>query len=128
MDNPSRSEAKVVLRSKWETGRRFDLARLLGDRIVGDKSQRLFPATPTTTYRQKFQRAFAAELLCPYEALEDQLADDYSDEKQEDAANQFRVSPLTIRTILVNRGKIARDDLERDLELCARISSASAAP
>src|SRR4029077_20285046 len=35
--------SKVVLRSKWKTGRRFELARLLGDRITS-KTGRLFPA------------------------------------------------------------------------------------
>ena len=52
----------IAFRSKWETGRRFELARLIGDRLFGG-SRRLFPATQAYSYRQKAQRAFAAELL-----------------------------------------------------------------
>lgn len=65
LDNTDNT-GQVVLRSKWETGRRFELARLLGDRIAGGGTGRLFPATRTYTYRQKLQRSFAAELLCPF--------------------------------------------------------------
>lgn len=93
--------AQVALRSKWETGRRFDLARLLGDRLLGHVEP-LAPATRADTYRQKAQRAFAAELLCPYEAVCEFLADDRSDDHCDDAANHFNVSPLAINTLLRN--------------------------
>lgn len=91
----------VALRSKWETGRRFDLARLLGDRLLG-QVEPLLPATRAYTYRQKAQRAFAAGLLCPYHAVSDFLGDDRSEERREEAANHFGVSPLAIDTVLVN--------------------------
>src|SRR5262249_47943 len=45
--------SKVVLRSKWRTGRRFEFARLLGDRVANRSSGKLFPATRAYTYRQK---------------------------------------------------------------------------
>ena len=106
----------VVLRSKWETGRRFDLARLLGDRIAGSANGPLFPATRTYTYRQKLQRSFSAELLCPFEAVEDMLDGDYSEEKQEDVAGHFKVSPLTVRTLLTNHGRIDRNDFDWDYQ------------
>ena len=112
----SRKSGHVVLRSKWETGRRFELARLLGDRIAGGATGRLFPATGTYTYRQKLQRSFAAELLCPFDAVEEMLKGDYSDEKQEECAKYFNVSPLTVRTLLINHGRIDRDDLNGDFE------------
>jgi len=66
--------SRIVLRSKWETGRRFELARLLGDRVAGSSDGRLFLATPAYTYRQKMQRSFAAELLCPFDAMEEACA------------------------------------------------------
>lgn len=116
MDDEAAQTGKVVLRSKWRTGRRFDLARLLGDRIAGGAGGRLYPATGTATYRQKFQRSFAAELLCPYDHVEAQMAGDYSDEKQDEIANIYAVSPLTVRTLLVNRGRIDREGLDRDYE------------
>ncbi len=107
---------KVVLRSNWETGRRFELARLLGDRIVAQRSGKLFLATRAYTYRQKMQRSFAAELLSPFQALDEMLARDYSVENQQDAASHFRVSDLTIRTLLVNHHRIERQELDEEFE------------
>ena len=43
---------RIVFRSKWRTGRRFELARLLGDLLLTDESDRLYPATRARTYRQ----------------------------------------------------------------------------
>ncbi len=112
----SEDSGRIVLRSKWKTGRRFDLTRLLGDRIAGGVSETLFPATRARTYRQKLQRAFAAEFLCPFQALEDMLQGDYSEEMQEESANYFNVSSLTVRTLLVNHGRIGRNDLDGEFE------------
>ena len=100
---------RITLRAKWETGRRFELARLIGDRLFGD-SRRLFPATQAYSYRQKAQRTFAAELLSPFEEVDDMLGGDTSDERQEDIARHYQVSPMTIRTLLVNNGRIPRQD------------------
>ena len=93
--------AQVALRSKRRTSRRFDLARLLGDRLFGH-DEPLTPATRARTYRQKAQRAFAAELLCPYEAVCDFLRNDRSEDRHDDAASHFGVSPLAVDTILRN--------------------------
>lgn len=112
---------KVVLRSKWETGRRFELARLLGDRIAGSANGRLFPATRTHTYRQKLQRSFAAELLCPFEAADSMLGGDYSEDRQEDVAEHFNVSPLTVQTLLVNHGRIDRHSLDEEFEAASAV-------
>jgi hypothetical protein len=106
-------EVRVVLRrTSWQTTRRFDLARLLGDRLLRTSGARLFPATRAYTYRQKWQRAFAAELLCPFDALIKMLAGDFSDEALERAAQHFAVSELAVRTILVNNGLLTPEDLE----------------
>jgi hypothetical protein len=110
---------RVVLRSKWESGRRFELARLLGDRIASATGDRLLPATRSYTYRQKLQRSFAAELLCPFEVVEDMLKGDYSAEAIDDAADHFSVSERTVRTLLVNHGRLEREDLEGDVEAVA---------
>ena len=56
------------------------------------------------------QRAFAAELLSPFAAVEDMLGRDYSEEKQNEVAEHFAVSPMTIQTQLVNHRSIDRDD------------------
>jgi len=116
IDDESKKTGSVVLRSKWEAGRRFELARLLGDRLTNGLTERLIPATRAYTYRQKLQRAFAAELLCPFEALEDKLDGDYSIDAREDAAHYFNVSERTVTTMLVNHRQLDRDYLEGDIE------------
>ena len=103
--------SRIALRSKWETGRRFDLARLLADRLCIDRSDEpLHPVTRSYTYRQKMQRAFAAELLAPIEAVDDFLNSDTSEEKQNDAGKHFNVSPLMIQSLLVNNNRINREE------------------
>ena len=104
-----RGVSRLVLRSKWHTGRRFELARLLGDYLLEPNGESLHPATQQNTYRQKKQRAFAAEFLCPIETLQDFLGDDLSDDAQQGAAHYFKVSPMTVSTQLVNNGLIGRD-------------------
>lgn len=100
--------SRVALRPKWETGRRFDLARLIGDRLL-DGAEPLSPATQSHSYRQKAQRAFAAELLSPYEAVADMLGTDTSEEHQAEAAEHFQVPPLAIWTMLVNKGHVSQE-------------------
>ena len=107
------NQTRVVLRSSRRTGRRFELARLIGDRLfasLNSPDDTLFPATNAYTYRQKAQRAFAAELLSPFHAVEDLLSGDYSTDRQQKVADHFRVSPMTISTQLVNHGRIRRED------------------
>lgn len=111
-------DSRMVLRSKWTTGRRFDLARLLGDRLL-DSGGALHPATRANTYRQKAQRSFAAELLSPFEAVDEMLAGDYSLERQQDVAEHFDVSPMTIDTLLKNHGRIEREGFDAETEMAA---------
>lgn len=111
------NRGRVVVRSKWHDGRRFELARLLGDRVAGPKGGRLFPATRAYTYRQKMQRSFAAEFLSPFDAVEEKLAGDYSVENQKDIAEHFQVSELTVRTLLVNHGRLEREDFDVEFEV-----------
>jgi hypothetical protein len=103
---------RLYLQKKHSTSRRFAACRLFGDSLQ-EGSDRLHPATDTDTARQKFQRSFAAEFLCPFDALEDKLGKTYSRDSIEDAAVHFNVSPLTIGTILVNKDKLDRDTLGR---------------
>lgn len=108
----SNDNSRVLLRSRWETGRRFELARLLGDHIVYVTDESMRPATRSSTYRQKVQRAFAAELLSPFQAVLERLDGDYSMESQQDVAHHFGVSELTVRTLLVNHNRISRTELD----------------
>jgi len=63
------SKLGFVLNRPHCYGRRFDTARLIGDYVGFDLSDPLRPATGAVTTRQQFQRAFAAEFLCPSEMI-----------------------------------------------------------
>ena len=63
-----RHDTRCSTRSRWPHDRRFELVRALGDAIWAD-ADRLGPLTASKTARQKFQRAFAQSLLCPYNDL-----------------------------------------------------------
>jgi len=103
----------VALGAHVPTRRRFALARLLGDYLATPDAEHVLPATTSKTSRQKFQRAFAQQLLCPVDDLKAFLCtDDPSDEQIEDAAAEFEVSPLLIRTTLVNHGLLDRQALQ----------------
>ncbi|WP_265300612.1 ImmA/IrrE family metallo-endopeptidase [Verminephrobacter eiseniae] len=76
------------------------------------KDEPFSPATRSYTYRQKAQRAFAAELLSPFQAVDGMLDGDYSEEAQQDVAAHFNVSAVAIRTQLANHGRIDRFEPE----------------
>ena len=101
----------IVLRSKWRTGQRFELARLLGDLMLFGKDATLLPATRAYTFRQKAQRSFAAEFLSPFEAVDEMMSGDTSAEAIEDAAEHFDVSSQTIETLLRNHGRLEREPM-----------------
>jgi hypothetical protein len=108
----AQANGKIVLKSSYETGRRFGLARLLGDKIASSASGPFkLAAQRTFTYRQKLQRAFAGEFLCPFEELEKVLDCDFNDDAIQDAAQHFNVSDIAVRTLLVNNRVIDRDNL-----------------
>lgn len=102
----------LVLKKKRRESRRFMFARLIADNIYANDSDRILPATGKRTARQKYQRAFAHEFLCPYDDLTDILTNDQPDDEAiEEAAEYFDVSPLLVKTKLVNKGRLDRDVL-----------------
>ncbi|MDP2283859.1 MAG: hypothetical protein Q8L06_06940 [Pseudohongiella sp.] len=83
--------------------RRFMLARLICDALVTDSAERLLPCTDLKTSRQKLQRAFAQEFLCPYQDLVEHLnTETPNDDQQIIAAEHFQVSPMMISRIFQN--------------------------
>ncbi|CCG06697.1 ImmA/IrrE family metallo-endopeptidase [Pararhodospirillum photometricum] len=101
-------QALAVLSGKRTDNRRFELARLIGDRLMRPRGA-LFPATAARSYRQKAQRAFAAEFLAPIEAVTDMASNDFSEERQQEIAEYFRVSFKVINSLLKNNHVIDRD-------------------
>lgn len=111
-DRAAEDGLKVILTKRPITGRRFELARLVGDDLVTNTGENLLPVTNAKTARQKFQRAFAQELLCPFVALDEFFGGKTpDDDEMEAAAGHFHVSPLLIKTTLVNRGRLPRYEL-----------------
>lgn len=107
------NESQLVLSRPRATSRRFAVCRLIGDRLYNQATERLAAATDAKTGRQKFQRAFAQELLCPFEVLMDFLeTDSPSDDDIEDAADYFQVSPRLVQSALVNHHVLPRETLE----------------
>jgi hypothetical protein len=103
----------AFLKSPFQANRRFALLRLVGDHLTAPQNDKLLPAAPgAKTQRQKFQRAFAQEFLCPYSDLVEYVnSAEPSDEDIEDAARHFNVSALMVKTILVNKGDLERSCL-----------------
>ena len=108
-ENDCMDGVKVLFNKRPVSGQRFALARLLADHLNTDQSERLLPACDTATQRQKFQRAFAQEFLCPFEDMIKYFGSSkFNDEAIEALADQFIVSPLLVRTTLVNNGVLER--------------------
>lgn len=96
---------------KRSTGRRFELARLICDALLTSKEQdkEWLVASDYGSFRQKRQRSFAAEFLCPINSLLEFLNKDFSDSMLEAAAEHFDVSEWTVRTTLVNNNVVSRN-------------------
>ena len=99
---PGTQGVRFIFRRPRRLARRFEAARLLSDYLLAPDSDTWFLETDAHTSRQKSQRAFAAELLCPIEALQEYLQGELSDSKVENAAEHFQVSDYIVRRQLVN--------------------------
>jgi hypothetical protein len=92
------------LRKRFPSARRFELARLIGDALMtGSMPRPWFVSSDIPTERQKIQRAFAAEFLCPAEGALEQLNGDYSEPAVEQVAERFGVSPEIVANLIANR-------------------------
>lgn len=99
----------LIPRKRHPIGKRFEWARFIGDFVsqpVG--SDGWLVSSDLATARQKRQRAFAAEFLCPIESLVDMLKGDYSESSREEAADYFKVSEETVKSHLANHEYIER--------------------
>ncbi len=102
---------QLLLVSRRSAARRFEAVRCLGDAIWSESSA-LGPTTTARTARQKFQNAFAANLLCPASAVVGYVgSDNPSDDDISAAAQHFHVSEKVVRTILVNKHVLDRGSL-----------------
>ena len=103
---------RASLRPASRTGRRFALSRLVADYLTTAEEDTLLPITKSKTSRQKFQRAFAREFLCPFAELQENVGHGTpSHDDILDMAEYFRVSEWVIGYSLVNKGVLDRDTL-----------------
>lgn len=104
-------------RKRNRPGKRFELARFIGDYLLyGSYGKSWLANTDLRTSRQKYQRAFAAEFLCPFSSLRAYLDNDYSESAIEDAAEYFEVSSRTVGSILTNNGLTSSSQSDNYLE------------
>lgn len=96
---------KFLPRKRHPVAKRFEFARFLGDCANGEP-KRWLASTDLATSRQKFQRAFAAEFLCPIGSLDKFLGGDFSEPAIEEAGAEFHVSEQTVESLLANNGYI----------------------
>lgn len=100
-------QLKFIPRRRNLAGRRFELARFLGECLRPSPNEvRWLASTDLSTSRQKYQRAFAAEFLCPIDSLMSFLGGDFSSYAIEEAAAEFDVSEQTVTSLLQNNGCI----------------------
>lgn len=103
-----RERTHLAFHTRATTSRRFELGRAIGDAIWGRDA--IGPLASSKTARQKFQRAFAQSLLCPFDELMGFLAtSDPTDDHIADAAQHFDVSERVVRTTLMNYRVIDRE-------------------
>lgn len=102
---------EATLTSPHEASRRFSLLRVVADHLYSPGTDHILPVTKAKTARQKFQRTFAQEFLCPSRELSAFMGKDYSDDRLEEAASYFNVSSLLVKSTLVNKGLLNRDEI-----------------
>lgn len=108
--------SRAALQTKAAIDRRFELARIIGDEVWA-RQDRFGVIGRAKTERQKFQRAFAQSLLCPFSDLRRHVDIASPTEEQiSHAARVFEVRPSVIQTLLVNKGVLPRETLEDRLE------------
>lgn len=96
-----------VTAPKGETGKRFLLARALGD-YMGRSQPDPGILSSLLTDRQAQSRAFAAEFLAPAESLRERLGGEFPDEERiDDLGQEFGVSGEVIRRQIENHGLAA---------------------
>jgi hypothetical protein len=108
--------ARLALQMKTTSDRRFELSRMIGD-FVWSGAEEFGVVSRAKTERQKFQRAFAQSLLCPFSELHKRVdLSGPTEEQISGAAKYFHVRPSVVHTLLVNKGVLPRETLAERLE------------
>lgn len=107
-DRRTTDRASILVSTLRDDSQRFYLARVIAAACVLDDQQHVLPVSDAKTGFQKYERAFAQELLCPWAEL-DAFTDEQGtgDGAISDAAERFMVSDQLIRATLSNKKKHA---------------------
>jgi Zn-dependent peptidase ImmA (M78 family) len=106
----------VALQTLKTYDRRFELARQFGD-AVWQKDINFGIVSRAKSDRQKFQRAFAHSLLCPFEDIQRVMdVNDPTPEAMQIAARRFGVHPSVVRNQLVYKGYLPFENAHEEAE------------
>lgn len=98
------SGCRLSLQTWTSHDRRFELSRVFGD-AVWQGAAKFGIVSRSKSDRQKFQRAFAHSLLCPFDDLEGIIdVNDPTPESISAAARRFLVHESVVRNQLVYKG------------------------
>lgn len=98
----SEGNARFAFRKEGGAYRRNEAARILGDHLASASGEGWLIESDAKSGRQQYQRAFAAEFLCPIDSLVERLQNDYSDNNIESASDYFNVNETMVRWQLIN--------------------------
>jgi hypothetical protein len=107
---------RIATQTERPRDRRFELSRMLGD-AIWTRNASFGVISRAKTDRQKFQRAFAQSLLCPFDELRNHIDFDEPQASHiDDAARYFHVHTNVVRNLLVYKGILPRETLDDALE------------
>lgn len=108
--------ARLSLQTLRPKDRRYELARIFGD-AVWKNGVEFGVVSRSNTDRQKFQRAFARSLLCPFDDLRHELdVNNPTPESIEAAAETFFVHESVVRNQLVYKGFLPFENATEEAE------------
>ena len=103
-----RGEYRVLIRAQDRPARRFEWARLFADFLLPEEARGAWlVSTDLMTWRQKYQRALAAELLCPIDALKRYLNGNSSVAGVDLAARDFGIPIDIVEAVLAYNGIVS---------------------
>lgn len=110
------NKSRVALQTSKPYDRRFELARQFGD-AVWQKNTAFGVVSRSKSDRQKFQRAFAHSLLCPFEDIQRVIdVNDPTPETMQIVARKFGVHPSVVRNQLVYKGYLPFENANEEAE------------
>lgn len=109
-------KAHISLQFSSESDRRFELARQFGD-AIWQRDANFGIVSRSKTDRQKFQRAFANNLLCPIDSIQNIISDATDSLSINEASRQLNVRSSVIRNQLVYAGYLPFENINQKFEV-----------